>query len=120
MARHLSEQSIRVLSITMAVVFCVADWVLPEAVTPDILLCAVVLVASGSARPSFAWLMAWVCTVLIWVGLLPDLIGHFSLATVFDHFLVTIVVWLIATIGIQRRAARAEQERLAAELVRSN
>jgi hypothetical protein len=111
-----------VLAVAVAMVFFLADVLLPRGATLAIGYTLVFVLASRSRRRAFLLIMAGVCIMLTWAGLLLESPGAPAWISVFDRSMVTMVLlltlalaWnrqpLIATIAERTKAlGRAKEE----------
>lgn len=116
-----------VLAVAAAVLFFIADVLLPRGATPAIGYALVPVLAVGSRSRAFMFWMAAVCTVLTWAGYFLEPPGGPWWMSVFERAMVTMVLWLTLLLIWRRHlliAALAERskalEQTGRELSRSN
>jgi two-component system CheB/CheR fusion protein len=103
-----------VLAVAAAVVFAIADFLLPRGATAAIGYTLVFVLASRGRRREFLLIMAGVCIFLTWTGYLLEPPGAPAWSSIFDRSMVTMVLLLTLALAWGRQpliATIAEQNK---------
>ena len=100
-----------ILNLILVLLLFAMDTHLPRGTTWAFGYSAVVFLMVRSRRPGWAIGFAVACSLLTWVAILVEPPGAPVWMSITDRLLATVVIWLVAVVGLCRRQA---EERLAA------
>jgi signal transduction histidine kinase len=109
-----------ILNLALTFLLFAMDTYLPRGTTWAFGYSAVVFLMVRSRGPGLAIAFTIGCSLLTWVALLVEPPGAALWMSVTDRFLVMVVIWLVAIVGLRRRQAEERLAATALELVRSN